>query len=112
MVVPGDHVTLGAGTGVVHTAPAFGEDDFRARKEQGLGFLQLVGPDGRFVATAGAYAGRFCKEADKDIVRELRDRGAALQGGDRPPQYPFCPRAPSIRSSSTRVPRGSSAPPR
>ncbi len=77
VVVPGDHVTLGAGTGIVHTAPAFGEDDFAVRKAHGLGFLQLVGSDGAF--TVGPFRGRFCKEADKDIVRLLKESGALFK---------------------------------
>jgi isoleucyl-tRNA synthetase len=93
VVVPGAHVTLGAGTGIVHTAPAFGEDDFQVRKEHGLGFLQLVGPDGNFVASAGAFAGRFCKEADKDIVRDLKERGVLFKSESYRHDYPFCPRA-------------------
>ncbi len=93
VVVPAAHVTLGAGTGIVHTAPAFGEDDFQVRKEQGLGFLQLVAPDGNFVASAGAYAGRFCKEADKDIVRDLKERGVLFKSETVRHEYPFCPRA-------------------
>src|SRR5690606_16152743 len=86
-------VTLDTGTGIVHLAPAFGEDDFRAAREQGLGFLQLIEPDGRFSADAGEFAGRFCKEADSDIVRDLRDRGLLLRRDTYRHEYPFCPRA-------------------
>jgi isoleucyl-tRNA synthetase len=93
VVVPGAHVTLGAGTGIVHTAPAFGEDDFAARKEHGLGFLQLVASDGTFVAAVTPWAGRFCKEADKDIVRDLEERGALFKKEVYRHEYPFCPRA-------------------
>ncbi len=91
VVVPGAHVTLGAGTGIVHTAPAFGEDDFAVRKAHGLGFLQLVGGDGCF--TVGPFRGRFCKEADKDIVRLLRESGALYRAETVRHEYPFCPRA-------------------
>ena len=95
VVVAADHVTLGAGTGIVHTAPAFGEDDFIVRKVQGLGFLQLVAPDGCFVAGTGFLAGRFCKEADADIVRELKGRGLVFRHDTIRHEYPFCPRASS-----------------
>lgn len=95
VVVPGDHVTLDAGTGIVHTAPAFGEADFQVRKAEGLGFLQLVGPDGRFVAGTGFLEGRFCKEADADIVRELKGRGLVHKVDQIRHEYPFCPRASS-----------------
>ncbi len=91
VVVAGAHVTLGAGTGLVHTAPAFGEDDFAARREHGLGFLQLVDPDGTF--SVGPFRGRFCKDADKDIIRLLKESGALLRGETVRHEYPFCPRA-------------------
>ncbi len=91
VVVPGAHVTLGAGTGIVHTAPAFGEDDFVVRKTHGLGFLQLVGSDGAFAV--GPFRGRFCKEADKDIVRLLKESGALFKADTVRHEYPFCPRA-------------------
>ncbi len=95
VVVPADHVTLGAGTGIVHTAPAFGEDDFQVRKAQGLGFLQLIASDGRFVPGTGFLEGRFCKEADADIVRELKGRGLVFRHETIRHEYPFCPRASS-----------------
>lgn len=95
VVVAGAHVALGAGTSVVHTAPAFGEDDFQVRKAEGLGFLQLVGPDGRFVAGTGWLEGRFCKEADRDIVKDLEARGLLWKHEVYRHDYPFCPRAPS-----------------
>src|SRR5690606_22010560 len=75
LVIAGDFVTLDSGTGLVHLAPAFGEDDFRVCKEQGLGFLQLVEPDGTFSPAVTDFAGRFCKEADRDIIRDLKRRG-------------------------------------
>ena len=93
VVVPGSHVTTDTGTGIVHTAPAFGEDDFNARREHGLGFLQLVASDGRFVPSVTPWAGRFCKEADKDIVRDLETRGVLFKKEVYRHEYPFCPRA-------------------
>ncbi len=93
IVAGGSHVTLDAGTGIVHTAPAFGEDDFRAMKEQGLGFLQLIHPTGKFKEGCGWLTGRFCKEADKDICRDLKDRGLMFRQEVCRHEYPFCPRA-------------------
>ena len=96
VVITGDHVEV-AQTGVVHTAPAFGEDDFKARKDNGLGFLQLVGPDGKFLPGCAEgtldLAGRFCKEADKDIVRDLKERGRLWKSETVRHPYPFCPRS-------------------
>jgi isoleucyl-tRNA synthetase len=89
LVVPGDFVTLEAGTGMVHIAPAFGEDDFRVRQEQGLGFLQLVQTDGTFPPEVTDFAGRFCKEADRDIIRNLRQRGLLLREDVYRHEYPF-----------------------
>jgi isoleucyl-tRNA synthetase len=88
-----DFVTLDQGTGIVHVAPAFGEDDYRFAKEKGFGFLQMVKPDGTFRAEQVEVAGRFCKEADKDLIRLLKDRGSLLKREVYRHPYPFCPRA-------------------
>ena len=92
-IIPADFVGADTGTGIVHTAPAFGEDDFRVCREQGMGFLQLLGPDGRFPEAVTDFAGRFCKEADRDIVRHLRARGVVFKEGTVRHDYPFCWRA-------------------
>jgi isoleucyl-tRNA synthetase len=94
-VVAADFVTLDTGTGIVHIAPAFGEDDFRVAREQGLGFLQLIAPDGTFVPEATDFAGRFCKEADRDIIRHLRAAGLLFSESTYRHEYPFCWRAES-----------------
>ncbi|MBY0586736.1 isoleucine--tRNA ligase [bacterium] len=88
-----DFVTLDQGTGIVHIAPAFGEDDYRFAKEKGFGFLQMVKPDGTFRPEQTEVAGRFCKEADKDLIRILKDRGSLLKREVYRHPYPFCPRA-------------------
>ncbi len=92
-IIPADFVGADQGTGLVHTAPAFGEDDFRVCREQGMGFLQLLDPDGRFPAQVTDFAGRFCKEADRDIVRHLRGRDLVFKEGTFRHEYPFCWRA-------------------
>ncbi len=92
-VVVGDFVTLDTGSGIVHIAPAFGEDDFRLAKEEGLGFLQLVQPDGTFPPEVTDFAGRFCKEADRDIIRLLRQRGVLFKEEVYKHDYPYCWRA-------------------
>ncbi len=88
-VVTADYVSLESGSGIVHTAPAFGEEDFRVCKEQGLGFLQLVRPDGTFDERVTDFAGRFCKEADRDIIRTLRQRGLLFKEEVYRHPYPF-----------------------
>ena len=100
-VVPATFVTIDTGTGVVHQAPAFGEVDFQvlaseqARFEPGAGpeLICAVGPDGRFTAEAPDYAGRWVKEADKDISRALKQRGLLFHLEQYLHDYPFCWRA-------------------
>ncbi len=92
VVIAADHVEI-AQTGIVHTAPAFGEDDFKARTKNGLGFLQMVGSDGKFIEGCGEFTGRFCKDADKDLVRYLKEGGALWKSEVYRHEYPFCPRA-------------------
>ncbi|RMF74408.1 MAG: isoleucine--tRNA ligase, partial [Acidobacteria bacterium] len=94
-IIPADFVGAEQGTGIVHIAPAFGEDDHRVAREQGIGFLQLVRPDGTFPPEVTDFAGRFCKEADRDIVRLLRARGLVFAEGTYRHDYPFCWRASS-----------------
>ena len=90
VVVGADFVTLDSGSGIVHIAPAFGEDDFRVAKEKGLGFLQLLKPDGTFPEQVRDFAGRFCKSADRDIIRHLRERGLVFAEAAYRHEYPFC----------------------
>ena len=88
-VIAADFVELGTGTGMVHLAPAFGEDDFQACRAEGLGFLQLVKPDGTFPPEVTDFAGRFCKEADRDIIRNLRSRELLFKEEVYRHEYPF-----------------------
>ncbi len=100
-VVPGDFVDLETGTGIVHMAPAFGEDDYRICQELGIGFLCYVNSDGTFderVTDVDPYdqtpfAGQFCKDADKGLTRFLRENGAIFKHDQYRHAYPFCPRA-------------------
>jgi isoleucyl-tRNA synthetase len=89
VVVTGDFVTMDTGSGLVHIAPAFGEDDFRLAKQKGLGFLQLVQPNGQFDERVTDYAGRFCIECDRDIIRQLRSRGLLHSEEVYRHEYPF-----------------------
>jgi isoleucyl-tRNA synthetase len=93
-VVPADFVTFDTGTGLVHVAPAFGEDDFRCAKAQGLGFLQLVEPDGSMAAAVVPAAGMFVKKADPVLVKDLKARGLLFDQGTIRHEYPFCWRKP------------------
>ncbi|MCB9762940.1 MAG: isoleucine--tRNA ligase [Alphaproteobacteria bacterium] len=93
VVIPGDHVTTDAGSGMVHTAPAFGEVDFVNAVAHGVGLLQLVAPNGNFVEGTGFLAGRFCKDADRDIIADLKERGLLFKRETIRHDYPFCWRA-------------------
>lgn len=93
-VISADFVEESA-TGIVHTAPAFGEDDYKAAREKGVGMLQLVEPDGTFKAEVTDFAGRFCKDADRDIIRNLKARGVLYKEEVYRHDYPFCWRADS-----------------
>ena len=100
-VVPADFVTIDSGSGVVHQAPAFGEVDFevlvadRGRFAIGEGpeLINAVGPNGKFTAEAPEYEGRWVKDCDKDISRELKSRGLLYLHEEYRHDYPFCWRA-------------------
>ncbi|MGD9572226.1 MAG: isoleucine--tRNA ligase [Thermoleophilia bacterium] len=89
-VVDADFVTTEDGTGIVHIAPAFGEDDMRAGKAHGLDAPNPVGPDGRFTEAAGPWAGRLVKEADPDLIEDLAARGLLLRSDVHRHSYPHC----------------------
>lgn len=88
-VVCDDYVTLTDGTGVVHIAPAFGEDDARVGRKYGLPFVQLVNSQGRFVEET-PWAGTFVKDADEPIMADLKARGLLLKKALYEHEYPFC----------------------
>jgi isoleucyl-tRNA synthetase len=99
-VVPAEFVTLAAGTGIVHVAPAFGEDDHRLFVEQQKRFRSLdlfcaVKPDGTFIDEFERYAGRWVKDCDKEIQHDLRDKGLLVHAESYRHEYPFCWRADS-----------------
>ncbi len=101
IIISGDFVDIETGTGLVHIAPAFGEDDYKVCKEQGIGFLCFIKPDGTFdervtdkdLYTGEPLAGKFCKDADKSIIRILKERGLLLKQEQFRHAYPYCPRA-------------------
>ncbi|MCH7549922.1 MAG: isoleucine--tRNA ligase, partial [Candidatus Krumholzibacteriota bacterium] len=89
-VVPGDFVSLEDGTGVVHIAPAFGEDDYRLHKEHGLPLIQAVTPSGTFVPEVSDWAGQFIKDADPSIIKKLRSDDKLYKSERVKHSYPFC----------------------
>ena len=90
-----DFVTLEEGTGIVHTAPAFGEDDYAAGKKYGLPFIQPVDSNGKFTEEITPWAGRFVKDADPDIIADLEQRGIMFRSEKYKHAYPFCWRCDS-----------------
>jgi isoleucyl-tRNA synthetase len=100
-VVVADFVTIDTGTGIVHQAPAFGEVDYdlllaeQARFVAGQGppLICSVDPDGKFTAEAPDYQGRYVKDADRDIIRRMRDSGVLFHQEQYLHDYPFCWRA-------------------
>ncbi len=89
-VVLGDFVSIEEGTGLVHLAPAFGEDDMRMALEEDLPVLMTVGANGAFVTEVGLWAGRFVKDADPFIIDHLNSRGLLLKSEKYTHTYPFC----------------------
>ncbi len=89
-VLDADFVTTDEGTGIVHTAVAFGEDDFRLGERHGLTVINPVREDGSFDERGGPFAGRFVKEADPDIVEALRASGRLLRSERYEHAYPHC----------------------
>jgi isoleucyl-tRNA synthetase len=89
-VLPGDFVSADDGTGIVHTAIAFGEDDFRLGAEQGLEVVNPVRLDGTYDERVGPYAGRWVKEADPDLIEDLRARGKLHHAETLVHAYPHC----------------------
>ncbi len=94
-VIATDFVSLEDGTGIVHIAPAFGEDDYNAGKAEGLPMLQPVDEAGHFAAEVTPWAGRFIKDADTDIIVDLKKRGILYRSGKITHAYPFCWRCKS-----------------
>jgi len=83
-----DFVTTEDGTGIVHIAPAFGEDDYNLGRAYGLPVLQPVGEDGKFIDTP--WAGRFVMEADLDIAIHLGERNQIYKKEKVDHNYPHC----------------------
>lgn len=92
-IIAEENVTMEEGTGIVHTAPAFGELDFYACAREGIDPVCPVDNNGQFTAEIAEYKGLFVKDADKDIIRRLKQEGKVIQQGSLRHRYPFCPRS-------------------
>src|SRR5215213_9739870 len=89
-VLPADFVSAEDGTGIVHTAIAFGETDFQLGAEQGLAVINPVRLDGTFDERITGYEGRWVKDADPDLIEDLRGRGRLLRAERLLHAYPHC----------------------
>ena len=85
-----DFVSTTDGTGIVHIAPAFGEDDYQLGRRYDLPFLQPVDKQGKFAPEITPWAGRFVREADLDITRHLKAEGKLFSKERLTHSYPFC----------------------
>jgi isoleucyl-tRNA synthetase len=98
-VICGDFVTTEDGTGIVHTAPAFGADDYKVGQKNNLGIVTLVDREGKFIEGTGEYSGRYVKnykdqkdyqDVNVDISVELKKRGQAFKVEKYDHSYPHC----------------------
>ncbi|HEX9113164.1 MAG TPA: isoleucine--tRNA ligase, partial [Nitrospirota bacterium] len=90
LVILGDHVTLEAGTGAVHTAPGHGQEDYEAGLKYGLEVYAPVDSKGRFTREADGFAGQQVFKANKGVIELLRSKGALLAEEKISHSYPHC----------------------
>ena len=90
VVIHGDYVTLTDGTGIVHIAPAYGEDDSLVSKQNGIAFVNLVDKSGKFVAEVEPWAGRFVRDCNEDICSWLKQENKLFSKEKHLHSYPHC----------------------
>ncbi|MCY6959220.1 isoleucine--tRNA ligase [Clostridium brassicae] len=89
-VIHGDFVTLTDGTGIVHMAPAYGEDDSLVCKKNGMAFINLVDTEGKFVDEVEPWKGMFVKKADPKILDYMQEKGILYKSEKFTHSYPHC----------------------
>ena len=89
-VIHGDYVTIEDGTGIVHIAPAYGEDDSLVSKQNGIAFVNLVDKTGKFVQEVEPWAGRFVRDCNEDICKWLAEQGKLFSKEKHLHSYPHC----------------------
>ena len=90
VVIHGDYVNLEDGTGIVHIAPAYGEDDSLVSKQNGITFVNLVDKSGKFVPEVEPWAGRFVKDCNEDICKWLAEENKLFSKEKHLHSYPHC----------------------
>ncbi|MEI6892654.1 MAG: isoleucine--tRNA ligase [Pontiella sp.] len=91
-VLNDDFVSTEDGTGMVHMAPAYGEDDYRICREKDIPLVDPLDDDCVFTSQVPDYEGQFCKEADKAIIKALKAGGQLIHQSTIQHSYPFCER--------------------
>ena len=90
VVIHGDYVTLTDGTGIVHIAPAYGEDDSIVAKQNGIAFVNLVDKSGNFVPEVEPWKGRFVRDCNEDICKWLKEQNKLFSKEKHVHSYPHC----------------------
>ncbi len=85
-----DYVTIEDGTGIVHTAPGFGEEDYAAMKDTGVPVVCPIDAECKFTEEVPEYQGQFVKDADKAIIKRLKEEGKLVKRENYKHSYPFC----------------------
>jgi isoleucyl-tRNA synthetase len=95
-IVLADYVTVDDGTGLVHQSPAFGADDYQVCKRYGLPVVNPIKPDGHFEDGLAQVGGKFFKDADKALVKDLKGRGLLFKQQQYEHSYPHCWRCHTV----------------
>lgn len=90
VVIHGDYVTIDDGTGIVHIAPAYGEDDSLVSKQNDITFINLVDKSGKFVDEVTPWAGKFVKNCDESICEWLKNENKLFAKEKHLHSYPHC----------------------
>ena len=90
IVIHGDYVNLEDGTGIVHIAPAYGEDDSLVSKQNGITFINLVDKAGKFVEEVEPWKGRFVRDCNEDICKWLKEQNKLFSKEKHLHSYPHC----------------------
>ncbi|MEM4326023.1 MAG: isoleucine--tRNA ligase [Candidatus Pacearchaeota archaeon] len=89
-VIPAEFVTTEDGTGIVHIAVMYGEEDYEVGLKENLPAVHIIGQDGRFLDLVPKFSGRFVKDAEKEIINELKEMGLLYKTENIVHSYPFC----------------------
>lgn len=90
VIIHGDFVTLTDGTGIVHTAPAYGEDDSLVSKQNDIAFVNLVDKSGKFVEEVTPWAGKFVRDCNEEICKYLENENKLFSKEKQEHSYPHC----------------------